>query len=268
MTRPTVEDDKLAFLKRLAKLGRSSGNVRLRSELKWTEERYWRTHSILLDEGSIVRGRGKGGSVTLIQIVNAPANEEIAVAPVAGPAPENQGIRELDLYEPMKGAIETGWTKERGFDESVVEITGLPGRRNTGGTWTRPDLAVLAVKAYPYLPGRIFDIITFEAKKADAINVLGVFEALSHQQFASMSYVIFFTAGESFEDDYADTDRILALAKLHGVGVIVATDASDYKQWEELVEPRRSIPDPEQANLFIATCFSEDTKARVVKWHK
>ena len=132
----------------------------------------------------------------------------------------------------------------------------------------RPDLAVLAVKAYPYLPGRIFDIITFEVKKSDSIDVLGVFEALSHQQFASMSYVIFHTAGKNFGSDYADTERIEALAKLHGIGVIVATSTDDYKQWEELVEPRRAVPDPEQANLFIATCFSEEAKARVIKWHK
>jgi type I restriction enzyme M protein len=90
MTRPTVEDDKHAFAEQLAKLGGYSGNVRLRGELQWTEERYWRTHSILLDEGSIVRGRGKGGSVTLIQIENATPNEEIAVAPVATPGPKNR----------------------------------------------------------------------------------------------------------------------------------------------------------------------------------
>lgn len=268
MARPTVEDDKERFLEVLEALGDRAGNVTLKSTLRWTDDRYWRTHSSLHDEGEIVRGKGKGGSVLRVRSEEI-TSEVVAQAAVAdGLADHERRMREVDLYDPMRRAIEEGWTKERGFDEAIVEITGLPGRKSTGGTWTRPDLAVLSIKAYPYLPGRVFDIVTFEVKKDDSVDVLGVFEALSHQQFASMSYVVFFTAGKSFDGGYTDTDRILALAKLHGVGVIVAADACDYKQWDEVVEPRRSVPDPDQANLFIATCFTEDAKARVIKWHK
>lgn len=266
MPRPSIDEDKAQFLERVKAHGGSVGNTRLRGELGWTDERYWRTHAILLDEGGISRGRGKGGSVNIVGTEPAEAlGAEVAPAEVIlDPGPR----REVDLYEPAKLAIESGWVRERGFDEAIVEITGLPGRRTTGGTWTRPDLAVLAVKAYPYMPGRHFDMITFEVKKSDAVDVMGVFEALSHLQFASLSYVVFCTNGADFENTYKDTDRILSLAKTHGVGVIVATDIGRYETWEEYVEPRRNVPDPEQANLFIGTCFSEEAKARVIKWHK
>jgi len=164
MSRPSVEDDKIHFVECLERLGGSAGNVTLRTQLNWEDDRYWRTHSLLLDEGRIVRGRGKGGSVTLVKREQGPPVSPPASAGSPEPSTVGQVDREYDLYEPMKIAIGSGWIKERGFDEAVVEVTGLPGRRNTGGTWTRPDLAVLAVKAYPYLPGRIFDIITFEVK--------------------------------------------------------------------------------------------------------
>jgi hypothetical protein len=266
MSRPTVDEDKVKFLDRLKEFNGYAGNTRLRKKLSWEEDRYWRTHAILIDEATIARGRGKGGSVNLINDLGGSSGPDSVKEVVSHP--EAKPRRELDLYEPAKLTIESGWARERGYDERVVEVTGLPGRRATGGTWTRPDLAVLAVKAYPYLPGRYFEIITFEVKTQDAIDVTGVFEALSHLQFASLSYVVFFTNGKDFEKDFPDIDRILTLAKTHGVGVIVAASMENYEDRNELLEPRRNVPDPEQANLFIGTCFSEDTKARVVKWHK
>jgi hypothetical protein len=189
-------------------------------------------------------------------------------APVIDIPQAEQERREADLYEPAKGQIESGWVRERSFDEAVVEVTGIQGRRYTGGLWTRPDIAVVAIRSFPYLPGKIFDLITFEIKKIDSINVLGVFEALSHLQFASQAYVLYCTSGQQFHDAAKDSDRILDIAKLHGVGVISAVNVNDFETWEELVEPRRSSPDPEQANLFIGTSFSEETRNRIIKWHK
>lgn len=268
MSRPSIEDDKSLFVEQLQKLGGRAGNKSLVQSLKWELDRYWRTHAILVDEGIIARGKGKGGSVSLVTPETPPAPDIHGQAPTTRLTEEIQTQREQNLYEPAKASLNSGWIKERGFEDAIVEITAMPGRRRTGGTWTRPDLAVLGVRAYPYLPGRHFEIITFEIKKDDSIDVTGVFEALSHLQFASQSYVVFCTGDKDFEKEFHDTERILSLAKLHGVGVIIATDVSNYEVWEEVVEPRRNVPDPEQANLFIGTCFTEDSKARVIKWHK
>lgn len=270
MARPTVEDDKAAFLKTLDERGGNAGNKTLRETLAWEDARYWRTHTILIDEGLILRGRGKGGSVSRVPLVeeNSPASDTESPHPVSTFPTEPTEPTEYDLYEPALQTISNGWVKERGYDEAASEITALPGRRRTRGTWTRPDISVLAVKAYPYLPGRHFEIVTFEIKKHDSVDVTGVFEALSHRQFAMFAYVVFCTNGAVFHETYRDADRLLTLAENHGVGVFVATDVKNYDCWNELVEPRRNTPDPEQANLFIGNCFSEDNKARVVKWQK
>jgi hypothetical protein len=64
MARPNQDRDKKAFLSTLRR-ARSSGNGALRRELGWTESRYWKAHSALIDAGKIHKGRGRGGSVSL-----------------------------------------------------------------------------------------------------------------------------------------------------------------------------------------------------------
>lgn len=53
------------FLSVLAELGGSSGNTRLREALDWSEKIYDDVKANLIEEGRIVPGRGRGGSVAL-----------------------------------------------------------------------------------------------------------------------------------------------------------------------------------------------------------
>ena len=64
MARPNQNQDTKAFLSTLRK-ARSSGNGALRRELGWSESRYWKAHSALIDAGKIHKGRGRGGSVNM-----------------------------------------------------------------------------------------------------------------------------------------------------------------------------------------------------------
>jgi DNA repair exonuclease SbcCD ATPase subunit len=61
------EEDANAFLEVLARLGGRSGNQSLRQELGWDEDRYDMTRMHLLDEGAITLGKGRGGSVVLVE---------------------------------------------------------------------------------------------------------------------------------------------------------------------------------------------------------
>ena len=53
------------FLQALADLGGSAGNIRLREALNWSETAYDEIRDELLAAGIIIKGRGRGGSVTL-----------------------------------------------------------------------------------------------------------------------------------------------------------------------------------------------------------
>lgn len=268
-------DDLQAFMKRLAEppfLGKA-GNKSLRTALGWTSlsDRYWKAHGRALDQGLVVSGRGKGGSV---QIVEVPKEAPLIQSgdPVEVELAEKAAQKEIDLYEPIRKVINDSWVKAENYDDYVVSITALRGRAYTGGKWTRPDISLLAVKAYPYLPQRYFDIVTFEVKPAGQTTVEGIFEALSHQQFATRAYTIFHVpdlkTGELFQDKYPDSLRILSTARKHGIGVILATDIADWEGWDEILTAERVNPDPEQANRFIATGFSQDIRDQIIKWHK
>lgn len=269
MSRPTLDQDTETFLNKLRAEGGSSGNYSLKNRLGWNnDERYWRTHGMAVDAGLVIRGRGRGGSVILVDEtgnLSDPIDPQVTAA--AGEQVAATLVKETELYPATKKVIEDGWSRERSYDDFVVEITAQPGRVQTGGTWTRPDIALLGTKSYPYLPGRYFDIVTFEVKTSESLDVRGVFEALSHAQFATLAYVVFFTNGKEFKD-YPNSDRVIDLAARHGVGVIAAAQIDKYEAWNEMVEPRRNLIDPEQSNQFIGTSIPENTRNRIIKWHK
>ncbi|WP_421836310.1 type I restriction-modification system subunit M [Novosphingobium sp.] len=57
--------NKDGFLEALTQLGGSAGNVRLRETLQWDEEVYSNVKDALIESGTILTGRGRGGSVSL-----------------------------------------------------------------------------------------------------------------------------------------------------------------------------------------------------------
>ena len=254
------------LLSKLQELNGSAGNKALREKLDWNEEKYWEVHSRAVDLGKIVRGRGKGGSVSIA----GDGSDEVAELEVESSLVAEQ-VRERDLYDPARDIIRKSWSKSQGFDEFVVEVTADKGRAKTGGKWTRPDVALLGMRAFPFLPGRYFDIVTFEIKPEGKFDVEGVFEALSHKAFASKSYVIYKVTDKELDNGLLTSDvvsRVLEIATHYGVGVIVASDVGDWDTWDERVSASRGDPSPEQANRFIATCFSKEVHDNVIKWHK
>jgi type I restriction enzyme M protein len=68
------------FLATLRALGGSAGNRRLRAEIGWVEVTYDHVKQALIEQGAIIPGRGRGGSVAL---TNAVAVEPAAAPPAA-----------------------------------------------------------------------------------------------------------------------------------------------------------------------------------------
>jgi type I restriction enzyme M protein len=62
MARPDINEDRKKFLQALGKT--TQGNGALRKALGWAESRYWKVHASLLEDERIVKGRGRGGSVS------------------------------------------------------------------------------------------------------------------------------------------------------------------------------------------------------------
>ena len=148
-----------------------------------------------------------------------------------------------------------------------MEITAQQGSKPTG-KWARPDITVASSRTFPYVPGRHFDVITFEVKPQDQVNVTAVYEALAHLRAATRSYVLLHvphSAKSLLELVIAETCNE---AKQHGIGVIIAEKPDDYGTWDEQVEAVRREPDPARLNDFLAQQVSLDFREQVIRWLK
>lgn len=259
----SADEQEQKLLSLVPQNGDTVGNTSLMRQLGWPEDVYWVVRNRLWDRGLLELGRGKGGSVRRILKPTAPAAE----------VPEETGSKvdfanEASLYAPMAKVIAESWAKDAGFDSKIVQVTAQQGSRITGGKWSRPDIAVVAISTYPYIPGRHFDVITFEVKPADGIDITCVYEALAHLRSATRSYVLLHVP----TDRAAQLEELLldvcAEAKKHGIGVLTAGNPEDYKSWEEVVDPIRAKPDPRRLNDFLAKQFTKEQLEETMKWFK
>lgn len=245
------------------------GNKSLRTQLAeagWSEDLYWEIRNRLIERGLLTKGKGKGGSVRRVPL--PPAVETLPVDQDQPQPPANAPAPERDLYQPMIEVIKTRWAQDYRVDSLVAEITASQGTRQTGGKWTRPDITAASLKTFPYLPGRHFDLITFEIKPVETLDVTVVYEALGHRRAATKAYALIHIPEDNRAEFEALLDEICLEAKRFGIGVIVAANPNDYDTWEELVDAVRHDPDPQRLNDFLAQQVSQGFREQIIKWFK
>lgn len=243
--------------------GSTIGNRALRANLGWPEDRYYSVRNRLVAAGLLIRGRGYGGSVRRAT-TDAPSERTVSVVVSPGIDPvatiEASVKNELALYEPMRSVIMGDWARDRQTDPLAVEVTALQGRRATGGLWSRPDIVSVEVRTFVYVPGKHLEVITFEVKAANAVNVQAVYEALAHRRSATRSYVILHVPTGQADDLSQAVEDVAEVARQYGIGVITVADPGDYQTWDEIVEAQRVEPDPERLDSFIAVQLSSKTQ--------
>jgi|SRR6185312_12314506 len=133
------------LISKLRELGGFSRNVKLQRSLNWDEPLYWVVRNRIYDRGLLTLGRGRGGSVTLVEKALAGALPEAPVAQITN-VPEPS---ETAFYAPIADVLRKNWVRDYRLRQSLVEVTALQGRRSTGGAWTRPDVVVIEVRILP-----------------------------------------------------------------------------------------------------------------------
>ncbi|WP_163001301.1 hypothetical protein [Pannonibacter phragmitetus] len=249
------------FIEALKGAGGTSGNSSLRQTLDWDEELYWAVQGRLIEEGNIVAGRGRGGSVRFTEAQATTSeilNEE---APEQNPSPT---IREKDLYPALKKSIETKWINRFALDDVIVDETHSRGSKDTGGTFTRPDITTAGIRRYVYLPKRL-EIVTFEVKTSESVTIMGVLEAIAHREAAHRAYVIYATSRTDFEEAI-EAERITELAQKYGVGIVLAEQSDAVESWEILIDAIRHEPDPARLDRFLHDLPNADMKKQLSKW--
>lgn len=249
------------FIQKLKLLGGAAGNRKLRQNLNWPEELYWRVQAKLIEQNRIKSGRGYGGSVRLAEVEARHPGPDIALEVMPEQIPER--VKERSLYRPFRDAI-GNWISKFGYDERLVEETHSRGRRDTGGTFTRPDITVAGIRRYEYLPKRL-EIVTFEIKPKSEINILGVLEAIAHREAAHRSYVLYACSRGDFEAA-SEEERISDLAHKYGVGILLAENAGEVEEWEVWLDDIRHEPDPARMDRFLNDLPGEAIKRELRKW--
>jgi hypothetical protein len=258
--------------------GKSVGNVSLRELLStafpdetFTRDDYFELRNSLRTDGKFETGRGRGGSVhRLLSSAVEPTELAVGLAPTTteavGPAETIPEQREADLYGPFKTAVESGYVPDNDLKPWICEITAAQGRRNTGGRWTRPDLALVAQQTFPYVPNKIFQVVTFEIKPDISTALDGVFEAAAHTAFAHKSYLAF-----PDSDDYSGSplyDRIYLECERFGLGLILFGDVNNWDTYDFQVPAKFREPDPQAVNDFIKTQISERSREEIQRWFR
>jgi hypothetical protein len=255
--------------------GKAVGNASLREALRvrfpddeFNEEDYWDLRNSLIADGKLEKGRGQGGSVRRVLVA-----EPIPVA-AAAPLPAQAGAEpaaaapgaEIPLYEPFQKVIQTGYVPDNDLKPWICEITAFQGRRNTGGLWTRPDVTLIAIQTFVYVPDKLFEVITFEIKPNIDTAMEGVFETAAHSAFAHRSYLAL-----PDSDDYEDNplfDRIRDECERFGLGLILFEDVANWDTYTFEVSADRKSPDPQAVNDFIKGQISEKNREEIQRWFR
>jgi hypothetical protein len=254
--------------------GKSIGNATLREMLRarftgdqFTEEDYWDLRNSLITDGRLEKGRGKGGSVARILVAEPPpAAAAPTVVPTIGADVTAPAAAEAPLYEPFQRVIQTGYVADNDLKPWICEVTAFQGRRNTGGLWTRPDVTLIAIQTFVYVPDKLFEVITFEIKPSLETAMEGVFETAAHSAFAHRSYLAFPDSKEY--DNNPLFDRIRDECERFGLGLILFEDVTNWDTYTFEVSPERKSPDPQAVNDFIKGQISEKSREEIQRWFR
>lgn len=251
--------DRELLLREVPEDGRSIGNFAIIRELDWEEDKYFRVRDALVSDGVLQKGRGRGGTVRRVTTRND--------APAPRPAVLRNGNEDA-LYQPLAQVLAREWARDEmlPFDQLRVDVVARQGRRDTGGTWTRPDIVVSCVRTYIHIPGKHLDVWSFEVKPLEALDVLAVYEAAAHSGRVTRASALIQVPAQLAEGEEALLERCEEEALRFGVGLITFIDAADYSTWETRVpSPRRSV-DPVALEDFIVTQLPEDTRNKIAEW--
>lgn len=168
-------------------------------------------------------------------------------------------IREDDYYPFIERGIIALFAKNKKVDGEIfkIEITAKSDSK-IAGKWTRPDIVAVSKKKYPYIPDYEFDIITFEIKRPEDVNVLAVFEALAHRSAASLSYVVFPVSEARFVKPNDADQRILFECSKHGIGIVCVNDIEDVTSFVTVLEAQRSVLDRARGSDFLRAVLPSD----------
>ena len=232
--------------------GTMVGNISLMRRLGIKPKDFFSAKAELDEEGLIVFGKGKGGSIG------------IAKPSLGGATRKPQVEKEFELYDPLKGFFDEYWGPNYNTpDLYISKVTGPPkGHKRKSGVWSRPDVSILTISRYDFVPERVLEVTTVEAKRYPDIGPRAVFETASHSRFGHQAYLALEWPEKQNLDDSPDEDvqEVIKESRRFGIGIIQMRRVTGEWDISIILEPVRREPDPADCSGFIGQVFKENHK--------
>jgi hypothetical protein len=247
---------KQQILARLPRDGAFISNNKIYEPLNMTPEEYAEILEELLSEGLVVVGRGRYGRTARANGANGSQDFSFI---------DRRVSNENELFQHVKEYFDRKW--KHNYEPSppnlyISEITSMQYPRM--GITKIPDISILTIMKYDFVPGNHLEVITIEVRKHQELNLTSVYETASMNLISHRSYLVFEWLDE---EDYLTADPNSELlfneAKRFGIG-LVQMQPVDSEKWafKILLEPRLTSPELGELNSFIEVRFKSD-QARI-----
>jgi hypothetical protein len=172
---------------------------------------------------------------------------------------------ESDLYQPLVDFLHsdfyTGQRPKHGNLRLIAQVVAdIPAP--TGGTWTQPDVAAVAVSRRKFAATARIDILSFEVKTHAGANLVAVYEALAHARFVNLSYLVW-NRPACICNDRPKYDAIAGACEIHGVGLVTVHNPGDRQTYAVRVAPSRSSVSEDALDEFVISRFSAGNQALI-----
>lgn len=244
-----AEGQRQKLLKAVPKEG-SISNSKLRTKVGFSERTYWLRRDELVTAGELALGRGQGGTVYRVD-----------------PHAARDRKAERNYYQDLEKAIRGEWKGK--YSDMIVEVTAHGGSKNTGGSWTRPDLTLVGISGGTILPPYVFlDVHTFEVKRVQDADVKAVHEALRHRLAATHAWVVIVVPTVAHLRNLWFQDRLERIGQesaVHGLGLVLWR-VDGRPRWDVRVPAVRAQPDPKQMDAFLSGQLSTQAVKKLKEW--
>lgn len=226
-------------------------NLRIRTELNLSNERYAEVRKSLVDENLVEKYVCRGGGIRLTRKgeKESPAYEDTS----------STVNKEAELYPHLIDFLE-----EQAKEDDIQAVLCSTHSLKARGKWQNPDVTRTVIVYYPNLRKMHVTVTTYEVKQFPSWNVSAVYEAAAHHRFSHEAYVVLeWPNGVNFSltDPTHKIDQIARECQRFGVGLATLHPYyKSYRLWPRL-EPSPSTPDDEDVEAWLDYMFSRDATA-------
>ncbi len=228
---------------------------------------YYHASGSLAHDGLINWGAGaNGGSMSFAGDTRHQAFEIDFTQPEEPTVAFNEKLAEKDLYDGIETSLRDSWRITQGMFNSMLVRTAHLGKRKTGGRWTRPDFLLICAQGYPHIPGKHMEVIAWEVKPYDEIDIRAVYESLAHHRNGTSANMLLHAKESGNSKKVEENIGIIFKECIrYGIGLIIVPNPSDIKTWQPKLVAEKHATHVSELNAGIDRLIHKESSLTLLK---